>query len=133
MNDQTNNARPMRLGRAQHMDLSRASDDDLEAAFRALDEYMNSGAASAYTQMKFDDRIADIFDEQDRRAGATIVYVDRLPLEHYYPGTLEASGEDEPEADGLTDEQRAEGRKDAEALRETFAETGLVPGISSAI
>lgn len=133
MNNATNNAneRPMRIGRALHMDLSRASDRDLERAFAVLDEYENSGKASAYTMDKFDDRIEDIFAEQDRRAGMAPVHVDRLPLEHYWP-KAEAADADEP-ADGLTPEERAEGRKDEDAVREVFEQTGLVPGLTSAI
>lgn len=136
------NARPMRIGRAQHMDLSRASDADLEAAFRVLDAYDSAGKASAYTQAKFDDRIADIFDEMDRRAGMTPVFVARMPLEHYFPGTTTEGDDDEREpdgapvgedADGLTPAERAEGRRNADVLRQTFADTGLVPGLTSAI
>lgn len=146
MNNVANNAaatteRPMRIGRALHMDLTRASDRDLERAFAVLDGYMNEGKASAYTMAKFDDRIEDIFAEQDRRAGAKPVYVERMPLSHYFGSADDADAdESEPDgapagedADGLTPAERAEGRKDADALRETFAETGLVPGLTSAI
>lgn len=139
-NDNATNVRPMRIGRALHMDLSRASDDDLNRAFRVLDDYDNAGKASAYTQAKFDDRIDDIFAEMDRRAGFEPVIVTRLPLEHYFPGTLEASDDErEPDgapigedADGLTPEERADGRANAPDL-ETFTASGLVPGLTSAL
>lgn len=115
MNDQT-----MHLGRAQHMDLSRASDADLERAFRALDDYQNSGKASAMTIDKFDDRIADIFDEQDRRAGIAPVYVRRLPVEFYHPAAEPVDGDD---AGDVTPAD----------LPDPVSDDGLVPGETSAI
>jgi len=121
MTDQTT-IRPMNIGRAQHMDLTRASDDDLQRAFSVLDGYDTAGKASAYTQAKFDDRIQDIFDEMDRRAGCQPVYVERLPLAHYYPGPAEA--DDAPAA--------AELRKDAE-VTQLFRETGTLPGLTSSM
>jgi hypothetical protein len=142
-NDNATNVRPMRIGRALHMDLSRASDTDLQRAFQVLDDYDNAGKASAYTQAKFDDRIDDIFAEMDRRAGFEPIFVTRLPLEHYFPGTLEAAGDDDDErepdgapigedADGLTPAEREAGRENAPDA-DTFAQSGLVPGLTSAI
>ena len=78
-NTTTANAKPMKFGRALHLDLSRASDDTLEAAFRVLDNYDTAGKASAYTEELIDERIAAIFDEQDRRAGQEPVFIPRQP------------------------------------------------------
>lgn len=110
----------MHLGRAQHMDLARASDADLDAAFRALDAYQNSGQASAMTTDKFDDRIADIFDEQDRRAGIAPVYVARMPVEFYHPAAEPVDGDD---AGDVTPTD----------LPDATTDDGLVPGETSAI
>lgn len=117
----------MHLGRAQHMDLARASDADLDAAFRALDAYQNSGQASAMTTDKFDDRIADIFDEQDRRAGIEPVYVRRLPLSFWHP-PVEAAGDDDAEQP----EQPVTSPDPHDALTGVGLD-GLVPGETSDI
>lgn len=71
MNNQTTNSATMvvRFGQAMHMDLSRASDEKLAAAYKTLDEYDTRGEASAYTQDKIDRRLSEIDDEGDRREG----------------------------------------------------------------
>lgn len=143
MNDQTNiaNVRPMRIGRALHMDLKRASDADLERAFAVLDGYMNAGKASAWTMDKFDDRIDDIFAEQDIRAGFEPIRVNRQPLASASAQTGDNDDADEAEpdgapigedADGLTPAEREAGREHAPDA-DTFAYSGLVPGLTSAI
>lgn len=96
MNSESNNLRPMRFGRAMHMDLSRASDEDLARAYKVLDDYDNSGKASAYTQDLIDDRLSDIDDEGDRRAGVEPVQVERKPREFWHPGA-DVSVDDLPE------------------------------------
>lgn len=199
MNDQTNIAsvRPMRIGRALHMDITRASDEDLDRAFAALDGYLNETRVSAWTEDKFDLRIAEITDEQDRRAGVEPLYVEAKPigfeavadddderfahaddedededdeddtagrrieaygedadnrrptplerLRHHVTGAIErGEGEaiteqpfDPAEANrhdnGLTPEQEAEALAPLDDLRDTFAETGLVPGLHSSL
>lgn len=156
MNEQTNNLRPMRFGRAMHMNLSRASDEDLARAYKVLDDYDNVGKASAYTQDLIDDRLSDIDDEGDRRAGVTPVMVERKPREFYHPGLdASAASEDDdapdvdadddvpegwdvaetsvPEADGLTDAERAAGRAHEGELRDVFEQTGLVPGLTASL
>lgn len=89
-----NGLRPMRFGRAMHMDLSRASDADLDRAFRVLNDYDDAGKASAYTQDAIDDRIDDIFAEGDRRAGVTPAYVERKPRSFWHPATEPADADD---------------------------------------
>lgn len=170
MNDQTNIAsvKPMRIGRALHMDATRASDEDLERAILTLATYLNETRVSEWTMDKFDMRIDDLTDEQDRRAGVTPAYVERKPIgfeavaeddDERFAHADEDEDEDEPasqrveaygedadgrepafdaekanrEDNGLTPEQEAEALAQADALRETFAETGLVPGLHSAL
>jgi hypothetical protein len=150
MNENTTTAvaKPMRFGRALHMDLSRASDEALEAAFRVLDDYDTAGKASAYTEELIDERIAAIFDEQDRREGQTPVFIERQPglRDQHLLGLrqrIEAAGsigeEDDRaeealgEADADVESPTQAERDLAEALVNDPQTGGLVPGETSAI
>lgn len=126
MNQQTT-TKTMTIGRALHMDLTRADDAKLEAAFRVLNDYEDSGKASAWTLDKFDDRIQDIFDETDRRAGFEPVYVPRQPLYHAAPVEPDA------DTDGEEDAPDAEELRSDPSVRREFETTGMLPGLSSAI
>lgn len=158
MNEAKTNAavavKPMRFGRALHMDLSRASDTDLDRAFRTLDDYDTAGKASAYTEELIDERVAAIFDEQDRRAGQEPVFIPRQPgLRDLHEArerqeAAESIGEDDDAADATLSAGPDDDADDAsldvdapspeeQALGRTLADQpqldGLVPGETSAI
>lgn len=118
--------RPMRFGRAMHMDITRASDADLQRAIQTLDDYDTAGKASEATRDKIDDRIADINDEGDRRAGGLIVAVARKPLAYWHPATSPVTNDD------LADEASAD-IADTVAKLDPALTDGLVPGETSAI
>jgi hypothetical protein len=129
--DPTTGLRPMTYGRAMHMDLSRASDADLDRAFRVLNDYDDAGKASAYTQDEIDDRIDDINCEGDRRAGVTYAVVDRKPRSFWHPATTPVNADD---ADASADEGPAElandGAEDEDAAMED-AENPSLAGVDA--
>lgn len=159
MNMNTTNAAQtvtVRFGQAMHMDLSRASDEKLDAAIRTLNNYDDAGLASAYTQDKIDTRLAEIDDEQDRRAGCAHMIVGWNPsVTHHVIGVASTIAEFDAEtgerivaaprsmddgADPVADVDGSEADEDAEedaamgvSVPDGGFPDGLVPGETSAI
>ena len=162
MKNQTANSAVLvvRFGQAMHMDLSRASDEKLAAAYKTLDEYDTAGQASAYTQDKIDRRLSEIDDEGDRRAGVEPAPWNPNPEAHVtgVSSTIaEHELDDDPGQSAFMDRMEAQlaaaqmGEGDEEVMDDddTPAETrqeiahivdelgadtdGLVPGETSAI
>lgn len=140
MTNQTTNsaAITIRFGQAMHMDLSRASDEKLAAAYKTLDEYDTRGEASAYTQDKIDRRLSEIDDEGDRREGvepapwnpnpeAHVIGVSSTIAERMGEGTEEVMDDDDTPA-----ETREEIAHIVDELDPSVTD-GLVPGETSAI
>jgi hypothetical protein len=148
-------ANTMRFGRAMHMDLTRADDEKLNAAIRTLTSYDDAGLASAYTQDKIDTRLAEIDDEQDRRAGCEHMIVGWNPnASHHVIGVASTIAEFNAETgerivaaprdfdDGADPVADTTDMQDADAVEDSAMgisvpdggfPDGLVPGERSAI